>query len=67
VSLAHRIRQRYSTAPPRILILTGDTSPAKLAELRASGFRLATKPVRPARLRAIISKIMEKGQTVRGD
>ncbi|MFZ2854033.1 MAG: hybrid sensor histidine kinase/response regulator [Rhodocyclaceae bacterium] len=36
-------------------ILTGDTAPERLREASASGFLLLHKPVKPARLRAVLS------------
>jgi PAS domain S-box-containing protein len=47
------VRQFVGRNVPGILI-TGDTEPSRLAEAKASGFRLLHKPVDPDRLRAEI-------------
>jgi CheY-like chemotaxis protein len=39
------------------VIVTGETSPERLAELRALGLPVLTKPVAPARLRALLAAL----------
>jgi two-component system, sensor histidine kinase len=39
------------------VLLTGETSPERLAELRGLGLPVLTKPVAPARLRALLGAV----------
>ncbi|MBI2311968.1 MAG: response regulator [Betaproteobacteria bacterium] len=43
------------------ILITGDTAPDRLNEAAASGYHLLHKPVRPARLRALISGTLRDG------
>lgn len=51
------IQDRYQSDIASVLI-TGDTAPDRLQETRASGYQLLHKPVRPARLRALMSHLL---------
>lgn len=42
---------------PSVLI-TGDTAPDRLQEAKASGFYLIHKPVRPSRLRTLVTRVL---------
>jgi signal transduction histidine kinase len=53
------IRSRYGRQIPAMLI-TGDTSPERLREARATGHLLQHKPVRPVQLRAACSHLLAK-------
>ena len=57
VQAIQRIQSVYGTAIPGVLI-TGDTAPDRLREAEASGYQLLHKPVRPARLRALLSFLL---------
>jgi CheY-like chemotaxis protein len=52
-----RIRAAYGADIPGVII-TGDTAPDRLREAEASGFHLLHKPVRPAKLRALLSFLL---------
>ena len=45
-----------------VIFLTGDTEPARIREAKASGHRLLHKPVRPAKLRALMSHLLAEHQ-----
>ncbi len=47
----------FGAAVPAVLI-TGDTAPESVRAIKASGHALLYKPVRPAKLRALLSKIL---------
>lgn len=52
------------------VLITGDTSPERLREIRDSGYRVLHKPVQPAKLRALLSfeltKVQPKGSAGQG-
>jgi signal transduction histidine kinase/CheY-like chemotaxis protein len=52
-----RIRAAYGAGIPG-MIVTGDTAPDRLREAEASGYHLMHKPVRPLRLRALLSYLL---------
>jgi len=43
------------------VLVTGDTAPDRLKEARASGYHLLHKPVQPARLRALLGYLVDRG------
>lgn len=45
------------------IIVTGDTGEARLREAAASGYHLLHKPVRPAKLRALLSHLLNARET----
>jgi len=45
------------------IILTGDTDPQRLREAKDSGFHLLHKPVSPAKLRSLMSYLLEQATT----
>jgi CheY-like chemotaxis protein len=45
-------------APVPAVLVTGDTAPDRLYEARSSGLELLHKPVRPARLRALLADLL---------
>lgn len=55
------LQTALGSSVPAILI-TGDTAPSRLNEAAASGYPLLHKPVRPAKLRALISGKMREGR-----
>jgi CheY-like chemotaxis protein/anti-sigma regulatory factor (Ser/Thr protein kinase) len=59
-----RLRAALGTNIPAFL-LSGDTAPERLREARASGHHLLHKPVRPMRLRAMVSQLLQN-QNVAG-
>jgi signal transduction histidine kinase/CheY-like chemotaxis protein len=56
-SAIERIRSAYGADIPGVII-TGDTAPDRLREAEASGYHLLHKPVRPVRLRALLSFLL---------
>jgi len=52
-----RIRAAHGAGIPG-LIITGDTAPDRLRESQASGYHLMHKPVRPVKLRALLSYLL---------
>ncbi len=52
-----RIQSAYGADIPGVII-TGDTAPDRLREAEASGYHLLHKPVRPVRLRALLSFLL---------
>lgn len=57
IELIHRLRGAVGKNLPA-LIVTGDTSAQSISTLQASGMSVLHKPVRPAKLRALISSIL---------
>ncbi len=55
--VAAEVRSRTGGAVP-VLIVTGDTSPERLLDLRETGFDLLHKPVQPAELRAMVRHLL---------
>jgi signal transduction histidine kinase len=53
-----RLRAALGANIPAFL-LSGDTAPERLREARASGYHLLHKPVRPMRLRAMVSQLLQ--------
>lgn len=58
IVVARRFRQQFGAAFP-VLILTGDTAPETLQRIALAGFDILHKPVRPARLRAMLSHLLK--------
>lgn len=52
-------RERYGARLPAI-ILTGDTSPESIQTLNEAGFTVLHKPVRPARLRSLLTHLLSE-------
>jgi signal transduction histidine kinase len=68
-----RIRRAFGATIPAFLV-SGDTSPERLREARASGYYLLHKPVLPITLRSVMSQLLRDheiprtaGATVSGD
>lgn len=55
--VADEVRSRVGEKTP-VLIVTGDTGPDRLLDLRKTGFDLLHKPVQPAELRAIVRHLL---------
>lgn len=53
VDAIRRIQERYGAEVPAVLV-TGDTAPDRLREAEASGYHLLHKPIRPAKLHALL-------------
>lgn len=58
LALVRRLREVFGREVPAFLV-SGDTAPAVLQAAREAGFPLVHKPVRPARLRAVIQSLLK--------
>ena len=54
------LRQRFNQAIAVVLI-TGDTATDAVREIKASGYPLLHKPLRPAKLRTLLAKMLPHG------
>ncbi len=59
LDLADRIKIQC-TYQPAFILISGDTSPAVLQQVVAKGYHLLHKPVRPAKLRSMLSFVLNK-------
>ncbi|ENO90671.1 hybrid sensor histidine kinase/response regulator [Thauera linaloolentis] len=57
IDLALRLR-RPPGRPPHTVLISGDTAPEALARARAAGLPLLHKPLRPAKLRALMHRML---------
>lgn len=56
-----RLRRKFGHAVPAILI-TGDTAPETLQRITQAGFPLLHKPLRPAKLRALLTHLIQQSR-----
>lgn len=56
-----RLRRKFGRALPAILI-TGDTAPETLQRITQAGFPLLHKPLRPAKLRALLTHLIQQSR-----
>lgn len=61
LALARALRARWPEREFPVIVITGDTSPDSVRILQASGFPVLHKPVRPSRLRALVSRLLRRG------
>jgi PAS domain S-box-containing protein len=59
MEVIQRMQGHWNGAVPA-LIVTGDTSPESLEKLSNSGYSVLHKPVRPAKLRALVSHLLSE-------
>jgi signal transduction histidine kinase/DNA-binding NarL/FixJ family response regulator len=59
IDVIERIRRAFGAPIPAFLV-SGDTSPERLREARASGYHLLHKPVLPITLRAVVSQLLKE-------
>jgi CheY-like chemotaxis protein/two-component sensor histidine kinase len=61
------IRRIQASLPEEIpaVLISGDTAPERLAEAKASGYHLLHKPVQPAKLRALMSRVLGEAERAR--
>jgi len=52
-----KLREAYGAVPA--FVMSGDTGPERLREVRESGHHLLHKPVQPATLRAMVNKFLK--------
>ena len=60
IDVLHRLRRQAGRVVPACLI-SGDTDPALLLAARQAGLTLLHKPVRPAKLRSLIARLIRPG------
>ena len=60
IAAIEHLRAELGDAIPAFLI-SGDTAPDQLREVRAAGFHLVHKPVPPMRLRALLTRLVGPG------
>ncbi len=58
IDLALRLRARPRSTPLHIVLISGDTAPEALARARAVSLPLLHKPLRPAKLRALLHRML---------
>lgn len=58
IHVARQFREQYGNTLPA-LILTGDTAPDTLQRITQAGFLILHKPVKPARLRAMLTHLLQ--------
>ena len=61
IEVITRLRQRFGHDIPAILV-TGDTAPDTILRISQAGFPLLHKPLRPAKLRALLTHLIQQGR-----
>ena len=61
IEVITRLRQRFGHNIPAILV-TGDTAPDTILRISQAGFPLLHKPLRPAKLRALLTHLIQQGR-----
>jgi CheY-like chemotaxis protein len=56
-----RLRQKFGQDIPAILV-TGDTAPDTILRISQAGFPLLHKPLRPAKLRALLTHLIQQAR-----
>src|SRR5262249_12281535 len=59
ISAIAQLRDAFG-APIPAFLLSGDTAPERLREARERGYHLLHKPIRPMRLRAMVSQLLQE-------
>ncbi|ODU91041.1 MAG: hybrid sensor histidine kinase/response regulator [Thiobacillus sp. 65-69] len=62
IDVVMRLRHRYGHDLPAILI-TGDTAPETIQRIGQAGFPLLHKPLRPAKLRALLTHLIQQSRS----
>ncbi|OZA22899.1 MAG: hybrid sensor histidine kinase/response regulator [Hydrogenophilales bacterium 17-61-9] len=62
IEVITRLRQKYNRDIPAILV-TGDTAPDTILRISQAGFPLLHKPLRPAKLRALLTHLIQQART----
>ena len=62
IEVITRLRQKYDRNIPAILV-TGDTAPDTILHISRAGFPLLHKPLRPAKLRALLTHLIQQART----
>mgnify|MGYP001446450192 FL=1 len=58
IELAQKLRRERQAPPLHAVLISGDTAPEALARARAAGLPLLHKPLRPAKLRALMHRML---------
>jgi CheY-like chemotaxis protein len=61
IEVITRLRQRFGHEIPAILV-TGDTAPDTIRRISQAGFPLLHKPLRPAKLRALLTHLIQQAR-----
>jgi len=61
IEVVARLRQKYGPDIPAILV-TGDTAPDTILRISQAGFPLLHKPLRPAKLRALLTHLIRQAR-----
>jgi len=61
IEVITRLRQKYDRNIPAILV-TGDTAPDTILRISQAGFPLLHKPLRPAKLRALLTHLIQQAR-----
>ncbi|WP_296753225.1 ATP-binding protein [Thiobacillus sp.] len=59
IEVVNRLRRKYGRDIPAILV-TGDTAPDTIQRIARAGFPLLHKPLRPAKLRALLTHLIQQ-------
>ena len=62
IEVITRLRQKFGRDIPAILV-TGDTAPDTILRISQAGFPLLHKPLRPAKLRALLTHLIQQART----
>lgn len=62
IEVITRLRQQYGADIPAILV-TGDTAPDTILRINQAGFPLLHKPLRPAKLRALLTHLIQQARS----
>ncbi len=61
IDVIERLRRKYGREIPAILV-TGDTAPDTIQRIGQAGFPLMHKPLRPAKLRALLTHLIQQSR-----
>jgi signal transduction histidine kinase/ActR/RegA family two-component response regulator len=61
IAVVARLRQKFGRDIPAIVV-TGDTAPDTIQRITQAGFPLLHKPLRPAKLRALLTHLIQQGR-----
>jgi signal transduction histidine kinase/CheY-like chemotaxis protein len=61
IAVVTRLRQKFDRDIPAILV-TGDTAPDTILRINRAGFPLLHKPLRPAKLRALLTHLIQQAR-----
>jgi signal transduction histidine kinase/ActR/RegA family two-component response regulator len=62
IEVITRLRKKYGAGIPAILV-TGDTAPETVLRIKQAGISLQSKPLRPAKLRALLTHLIQQSRS----